>query len=330
MASSDAGTMFEYLLLSVLSGLLSSGSYQVVSYGEAQGEELQGWRKVSLDVANYVLGFGGVGVFILASNLGPVSVCMPAQTAASLLLNMIVQYCGGIKHFTKTMIAGTLILAAAALCLIFVGPTDPPSGSIDVIKLVSSTLAEVWLCCNVLLLLGSFAFLMCSRSRSVAAADASPLSEAGTAAAPKAPKESGARMLAYALLVAESTALGATIGKMITVSSGGILACCFFFYFLAGLGTMVGGNFASHVCDVAVYLPISQCVQLAVNGATGLFVWGDAPRVQSPVLYACVYGLVFLCVFLCSEIDCSKLSRQQSLLGGDQETNMAEQRVNES
>jgi len=110
-------------------------------------------------------------------------------------------------------------------------------------------------------------------------------------------------MLAYAVLVADSTALGATAGKMITATTGFLQLACFAGYFVTGIGSLLGGLAAARSCDIAVYLPTSQCIQLVINGLTGIFVWGDGERIQAPVSYAMVFLLLLMGVYLCSEVD---------------------------
>uniref|UniRef100_A0A7S2AMW8 Uncharacterized protein n=1 Tax=Alexandrium andersonii TaxID=327968 RepID=A0A7S2AMW8_9DINO len=70
-----------------------------------------------------------------------------------------------------------------------------------------------------------------------------------------------------------------------------------------GAGSLGGGLAAARSCDMSVYLPTSQCIQLVINGLTGIFVWGDGQRIQASVSYFLVFFLILLGVYLCSELD---------------------------
>lgn len=278
------------IVLAALAGVIISFGYNVIAYAKhvarRRNTTLSGTCERFLQLANLVLSLTGIGIFVISSKFGPVSVAMPVQTASNLLLNMIIQSSAGMKEYTKSMRIGTLVLTAASVCLMNVGPTDP-EGGVDVLALVGEAVARVWLILMVALLLAS---VFC-------------LKQVGG--------EGTRGMLGYAFLVADSTALGATAGKMITATTGWLRASCLLGYLLMGVGSLFGGLAAAGSCDIAVYLPTSQCIQLVINGLTGLFVWGDAERIQAPLSYLMVFILLIMGVYLCSELDVVELYKQR-------------------
>eukprot|EP00747_Dinoflagellata_sp_TGD_P206768 gnl/TRDRNA2_/TRDRNA2_80434_c0_seq1.p1 gnl/TRDRNA2_/TRDRNA2_80434_c0~~gnl/TRDRNA2_/TRDRNA2_80434_c0_seq1.p1 ORF type:complete len:401 (-),score=57.31 gnl/TRDRNA2_/TRDRNA2_80434_c0_seq1:45-1247(-) len=277
-------------------GFLISLSYNVISFADHRARKrnttVGSKTKAFLNFVYLLLSLSGILMFVIASKFGPVAVAMPGNVASNLLWNMILQGVAGITEYSKEMRVGNIILVGAAVSLVDVGPTDP-EGGIDVISMVTQPLAAAWIlasaCCTLMCAL-LLRFVKASRGFSL-------------------------QMIVYAVLVAFSNALGATVGKMLTVTSGGLFASCAVLYLLCGVGSLGGGGAAASACDVSIFLPVSQCIQLIVNALTGLCVWGDAARIQAWTAYTMVYFLSILGIYLCSPLNLALLLRPSRTTG---------------
>lgn len=269
--------------LAACSGLLVSASNNVVAYAQhvAAKRNVELGRRTTffLFLLNVLLNLAGIAFFLFACKFGPVAVAMPMVTALKLLSNMVFQFSRGIAHYTKPMRVGTYVLAIAIFCLPEVGPTDPKD-AIDIEWLLSQRLTQLWLESLVLVLASALVVLR------FIGRDQTELT-----------------IFVLSVVVADSTSLAATVGKMLSVASGNLFTGCLFLYLALGSVSFIWGAIAAFEVDMSLYLPLSECLQLLINGATGAFVWGDGLRLQEPVSYGMVYILIGLSVYLCSSYD---------------------------
>eukprot|EP00931_Biecheleriopsis_adriatica_P004230 TRINITY_DN105931_c0_g1_i1.p1 TRINITY_DN105931_c0_g1~~TRINITY_DN105931_c0_g1_i1.p1 ORF type:complete len:411 (-),score=67.54 TRINITY_DN105931_c0_g1_i1:37-1248(-) len=234
---------------------------------------------------NITFSLASIVFFVLATGFGPVSIAMPVLSASCLLGNMAVQVSMGMQHFTKSMTVGTWVLVFAVLCLIDVGPKgqnfDDPLSLLMTPLGAASVLVQL-----ALIVLGSI----------------------GVASMKSAPQSSMPKILSFALLVAASTSLGASIGKLMqmhlefwprTICIGGYLGC--------GVVSFAGAVLAADSCDGSVYLPVRSCIQLLLNAATGLCVWEDWRTIEYWTSYTSVYILIVLGVYEVSSYDLGTL-----------------------
>mmetsp|Transcript_150044 Transcript_150044/g.418052 ORF Transcript_150044/g.418052 Transcript_150044/m.418052 type:complete len:417 (-) Transcript_150044:261-1511(-) len=273
----DAGLC---LLFAAAGGLLTSAANNVVAFVQQQCGEGGRCCKCLLFGANIFLNLAGIACFLAGARHGPVAVVMPILTAAKLLSSMIFTSAVGLAKYSKEKRVGTLVLSLSALCLIEVGPTDLP-GQPDVEALLTEPVAVAWLVAMGAVLASSLAGL---HAREV--------------------QTSGElQMVLLSAVVAVSTALGASVGKLLSVTEGLALALCIGSYFACGVLSFLYAALAAFSCDMSIFLPVSECLQLLINCATGLFIWGDGGRVRAKLSYLLVYLLICLGVYLCSTFD---------------------------
>jgi len=289
----DSTDLLTCLGLATCAGLLSSAANNIVAYSHAkpqrkvgdvsiegdQGNEVEKGKcfNILLLICNVLLNIANVLCFLAASKYGPVALAMPILTAANLLSNMIFQFSMEIAEYDKAKRLGTWILVLAVVCLISAGPTNP-NGPIDVIELLSTKLAKIWLECLVLTLVAAMVALNFVGQELW-------------------------QMFLLSVIVAVSTALAASIGKALSLLHGFLFWCCFGGYVGLGVVSFAFGAKAAFKCDMSIYLPVSQCLQLITNCFTGLFIWNDGPRIQDKLTYAVVYVLIVMGVYLCSSYD---------------------------
>mmetsp|Transcript_94728 Transcript_94728/g.282915 ORF Transcript_94728/g.282915 Transcript_94728/m.282915 type:complete len:431 (-) Transcript_94728:146-1438(-) len=274
----DAGRC---LCFAILGGLATSASNNVISFAQHRFPERasERWCSAALFAANIILNLAGIACFLAGAKYGPVAVVMPILTASKLLSSMCFQIALRLEKYTKDKRVGTMVLSFSAMCLVEVGPTDP-DGDPDVLAMLSTPLALGWLLALALALLGA-------------------LLEYHSG------KESGGEteMILLSTVVAVSTALGASVGKILSITEGAALALSVVCYLACGVMSFLYAASAAFTCDMSVFMPVSECLQLLVNCATGLFIWGDGVRIRGKLSYAMVYLLISLGVYLCSSFD---------------------------
>merc|ERR550532_3939988 len=116
-------------------------------------------------------------------------------------------------------------------------------------------------------------------------------------------------------VVAVSTALGASVGKLLSITSGLAFVVTVFFYLGLGVVSFASTATASFKYDQEFFMPLSECLQLLVNCVTGLLVWGDLPRVQEKLAYFLVYVLICLGVYLCMSFAVLETRTEETALG---------------
>mmetsp|Transcript_37993 Transcript_37993/g.88770 ORF Transcript_37993/g.88770 Transcript_37993/m.88770 type:complete len:397 (-) Transcript_37993:251-1441(-) len=268
------------MTISAFGGCLTSSAYNLIpcftKWGG--GGALSGRFSCILYIAYVILNMAGILCAVIASKFGPVAVAMPCVSAAGLFSNMFIQSTNGLAHYNKAMRVGTIALVAAAACLGEVGPTDPAKPVLPS-EVLRSRSAITW---------GAVMFTSLAYGTIAAQCRALPRAQA---------------MGVLAYVVACSTAVGTSIGKLLTLSSGFYVVLWGSLYLCMGVLSLGGGAKASVECDMALFLPMSQCMQLMINALTGLFVWGDGPRVRAPLSYLMVLLIVCLSVYLNSSYD---------------------------
>lgn len=319
METEDASSFWPVASFAALSGAIISVAVNVVACGANRRSEADKFDKGrakdqwydwtgSLIAVNIILNLVGIGTFMYASSFGAVSVAVPSETAVLLLCNLVLQQILEIGEFNLTCLKGTLVLCAATACLKDVGPVV--AKELDVFSQIWAPLSLSWLIFT--LLVGVVSLLVIHRvqplkktepfledegqergvQRSISARGFEVLS-----------KERLSRTCAYATFVAVVTALGTTVGKMITQANGVERLECFAVYGLLGFGSLYYGAKAAEECDQSEYLPINECIKLVINAITGLIVWGD--YIRYPSTYFMIYVLLCLGAALCAAMDAS-------------------------
>jgi len=227
---------------------------------------------------NVIFGMGGIAGFTIASWYGPVAVVMPIVTASKLLFNMATQISFKLSEYDKSMRVGTWILCCATACLPQAGPTEPDTAP-DAAEMLSTVNAQVWIGFLVLALgacLIDYHWFKDIKGRTLFTLSAN---------------------------VAISTALGANVAKYLGVAVGEERPICFFFGFILAFLSFAYTYMAALECDLSVYIPMSESVQLVVNAFTGMIIWGDLQRIPSLLNYTMVYALIILGVYELSTHD---------------------------
>jgi len=291
MAEQTTSNLVICFALSVLSGLLVSIGVNFVAYDVHKTNSRKPENEnddpptggCCVLLLNIFFNLAGIAAFVAASGYGPVAIAMPVETAALLLSNLFIMKFFDIGAFDGTCLVGTLVLVSAATCLGDCGPADSTAGSNGVARLHRS--AVLWIIFMMAALLGSLS-LVCWRSRQPKAKD----------------KSSIGLLVSYAVLAAVTTSMGASVGKILTLTAGTKAFYGFALaYFLLGIGSLGSGALAARHCDQAIYLPLSECIKLILNAVTGYFVWLDKPA--APMSYLMVYVQMCLAVYLCSSMD---------------------------
>lgn len=229
---------------------------------------------------NIAFGLAAVGFFILATGYGPVAVAMPLQVGFNLLTNMAILAFLRIKHYTKEMLVGTLVLVAAVASLVDIGPEFQEYD--DPLALLTTPMAITWISiCAVL------ALVMLVRVKFVK----------------DLPIDSVTKLYTFSLVMASSNVLAASVGKLMQEASGAVLAMFLIVYFVMGAINFSMTTYAATVTDMTMLVPISACAQLTMNCITGLTVWQDYHVIHFWVSYIMVYILVILGAYLCASID---------------------------
>lgn len=226
---------------------------------------------------NVVFGMGGIGGFTVASWYGPVAVVMPIVTASKLLSNMVTQIAFGLSQYDKSMRVGTYILCCAAACLPQTGPAEPKS--VDAAEMLNTLQAQAWLVVLVLSLVGcivDYHFFKDIKGRTLFTLSAN---------------------------VAISTALGANLAKYLGSAASDQVPIIFVLGSILAFLSFAYTYLAALDCDLSVYIPMSESVQLIINAITGMVIWGDLQRMPSLLTYTMVYALIILGVYELSSHD---------------------------
>mmetsp|Transcript_2170 Transcript_2170/g.5015 ORF Transcript_2170/g.5015 Transcript_2170/m.5015 type:complete len:564 (-) Transcript_2170:113-1804(-) len=272
--------------LAAVGGALSATGANVLAWSSHKarmaGGVHDGSKAIVFFAACFVLNLAGIALFALSCALGgAVATVMPIQTGANLLANMFWQICLRIKHFSKSMRIGTLILVLAVGELSQIGPQEPDH--LDVGELLKVPAAIAW--CVTLVICTIFALV-------------------ASLAALRRPVSPTNKLCSFTLLVSLTTVIGSSLGKCFGLLSGAPLVLIVGLYFLDGVVLMGFTLLANAQCDVSIYIPAQLSSQLVINMITGFLVWGDAKYIDRPVPYISVYIISVLAVYLMSpEVD---------------------------
>jgi len=232
-------------------------------------------------VVNILMSMSGIALFVLATGYGPVSLATPLTAGSGLIVNMALQIKLGLSHYTKSMRVGTLVLAIAVTAIVDVGPQEQKDQ--DALKLLGEPLGFMCMLSVASLIVGGMALAK--------ALDQKPMT-------------SLMKILGYSMLVASSTVLGASLGKLAQMQLPLFSrVVVILLYILMGLFSLLGNSFAAKKTDMSLYMPMYYCLQLLLNCFIGLCVWQDYKVIVSPTGYACVYLLVVLGSYEVSSID---------------------------
>jgi hypothetical protein len=125
----------------------------------------------------------------------------------------------------------------------------------------------------------------------------------GIVATKSKPPSNFAKIMSYTLVVGFQAALNNTLSKLMSCTDGNL------WYGVTGgfvAGSVISGGFSAMACtatDSSVSVPLMSCVQVLVNGMSGIFIWGDLPRISTPISYTFVYLYFFLGIYLTSTAD---------------------------
>lgn len=237
--------------------------------------------KIAAFISNLLLTGCGIVLNVIAVGYGPVALATPLSVGANLLSNMVLQSFLGIAKYTKSMIVGTLVLAAAVTILTGVGPGDvEPDTVIENLLLAPPALA----------FLASICFLIVS---------CLSLILTGACA------ENAELTLLYAVLGGCSTVINTAITKAVQMTMPHAVKICLLLLYLVlsivGLSAAALAN--GSLDDPSVFVPLSAGVQLVLTCIAGLCIWQDGLRLHLPLCYAMVYVLIVIGSYLVSSFD---------------------------
>lgn len=278
---------FVWIIEAIGGGLCASAGSNVVAAvhhyyekREAPNNVVPQAHDIVLFILNIVLNLASIACFLLAAGEGPVAVVMPILTGSKLLSSMLFQLSQGMGEWTKSVRVGTLVVVCVAVLLVSDGPPEGgPSGS-AVFEMLQPIQARMWMG------LAFAVMLSCMVTYHV-----------------KGNASANITLCTLAVVVAVSTALGASAGKLLSITSGYERLGAIGLYLLFGAISFGYNALAAFGCDMESFMPLSECVQLYVNCGTGLFVWGDAKRIPSASSYAAIYVLLALGTYLTSSLD---------------------------
>lgn len=273
------------VLFAALTGLVYTIAINVVAVptylAEQSGAPLDNKKSAlvtSLYTGIYML---SVPVMFCATSKGPVSIVVPVVIASNLLSNMLVQSIVGVTKFSKPARVGTYILSVAAVQLIDVGPTEP-KGQVDPVALLEKPMAVAWM------------MILCGLL--VVGALTIPVTKS------MGPNNI-VKLLAFTALVSIPAAINNSISKVSMALSGPGQAACVVAYFALGNMSTVMSGIGNAGLNNAISVPVFSCVQVMVNGLTGIFIWGDFQRIEKHIAYVMIYFLFCLGIYLSSPSD---------------------------
>eukprot|EP00928_Gymnodinium_smaydae_P076447 TRINITY_DN59487_c0_g1_i1.p1 TRINITY_DN59487_c0_g1~~TRINITY_DN59487_c0_g1_i1.p1 ORF type:complete len:350 (-),score=25.61 TRINITY_DN59487_c0_g1_i1:169-1218(-) len=247
-----------------------------------------GKRKQQVLMVLYVcVNAGSVLPLVASTHNGPVAVAVPVMLASQLLSNMIAQVVAGSLTYSKQMRVGTYVLSVAALQLIDVGPTDPAE-PIDPFSLLGESTSIAWMLFMAISLVGSALALPFVFHSS---------------------QDSLAKLFVYATIIGVSSALNNSLSKCVTLVSGYYAVAFMFLYTCMGATSTIASAYGNMGLNNAISVPVFTCMQVAINGLTGICVWGDAARVPNKIAYSCVYVFIMIGIYLCSSVELDLLTR---------------------
>jgi hypothetical protein len=112
-------------------------------------------------------------------------------------------------------------------------------------------------------------------------------------------------MCLYALTGGTGTVLNVSISKLAQLEMGTAprLILVSLYLLLACLTIVVQAVANGRLSDPSLFVPVSCGVNLWLNFAAGMCIWGDAGRLQAPISYVSVFVLVFLGTYGVSSFD---------------------------
>lgn len=228
-----------------------------------------------------VLNIGSVLPLLLATANGPVAIVVPVMLACQLLSNMLAQGIAGSLYYSKSMRVGTYILSIAAIQLIDVGPSNP-TVKVDTMELLSKPLSIAW----GILMIGSMVLCVCLV----------PLVNNKS-------RDSFFKLAVFATIVSVCAALNNSLSKVLTDVSGNTRTATGILYVTAGATSTIASGYGNAGLNNAMSVPVFTCMQVVVNGLTGIFIWGDAERLTNKIAYVGVYALICTGIYLCSTVE---------------------------
>merc|ERR1712218_272132 len=96
---------------------------------------------------------------------------------------------------------------------------------------------------------------------------------------------------------------GANLAKYLGTAAGEEIPICIFFGSICTFLSFAYTYLAALDCDLSVYIPMSESVQLVVTAFTGMIIWGDLQRIPCLLNYIMVYALIILGVYELSTHD---------------------------
>merc|ERR1712113_911954 len=113
-------------------------------------------------------------------------------------------------------------------------------------------------------------------------------------------------IVAFSIVVATNTAIGAGCGKALSILSGISLCACIALYLVLGCTGLIYSAVATFRFPLELFMALSECMQLSVNSLNGLLIWEDWKVIhgdQHTITYSSIYVLIGLGVYLCTSFD---------------------------
>jgi len=247
---------------------------------EQKGTEWSRWHNLAF-FGLYALGQSGALAFpLIASWFGPVSIQLPVYQASMLLWNkLLMRLLGMEKTFMKDQRAGTEIIVVATVMLVDAGPmaTDVvihPDFGAPPTAFWLIFLGCLWIASGVGMVQDALGY---------------PLSV-------------NVQMAIYVLAQGIGTSATTTLGKLLSLESGFILALVGLLYVAAGATNTVSSIIAAKKLNQADFIPFASVCSLALNQTTGLLVWEDWKFISLWVTYIGIHVLIGLGIYDLSNV----------------------------
>lgn len=264
----------------------------VLSGADLEDNTDNAWQhyKVCFLVLNLSLTGAATLLNILACGQGPVAVVFSLCVAAGLSSSLVLQQTLGLAVYDKNARVGTSVLVIAVLLIASLGPTELPGDS-DVLELITTLPAAVFIGCSLVVMAGSMAILFLELAHS----------------------SNSVKLLLFALVGGTGTVLNASLSKVVQMHLAMPLRISLLAVYVLVAVICIGSSIYanSSLEDPSLFVPISNGVNLVLNCLAGICIWGDSGRLKTHIFnYAALYVLVTVGTYLTSSFDVFKGSAE--------------------
>merc|ERR1712107_563167 len=119
------------------------------------------------------------------------------------------------------------------------------------------------------------------------------------------PETSLLKLSAFAAFISVAAALNNSLAKVVSEPglSTLLVALAMVLYVIMGAISTIGTAYGNAGLDNSISVPVFMCMQVLVNGLTGIFIWGDWPLIDDKIAYVLVHLLIILGIYLTAHVD---------------------------